>query len=417
MSPRLNPSVVALGTASLLNDVSSEMIFPLLPVFLTTALGIQPVLLGFIEGTADSASSLLRPIFGALSDRWRRRKPLVIAGYAVANFSRPLLALVSAPWQVIVIRVADRIGKGVRTAPRDALLAEVSNSFDRGRAFGFHRAMDHLGAVVGPLVAAALFVALGRNYRLLFALASIPGLLAVLFTALRVREAADVPGRDGNSDPIDGRNGSGLFSSLARENASFVGLVLAVFLFALGNSSDAFLLLRLGQAGVDAACLPFLWSALHLVKVASVYPCGVLSDRIGRRPMILAGWTYYALLYAGFAWVEAPLPLATMFVAYGLFYGLTEGAERALVGDLAGPEQRGVAFGIYNAATGIGALPASILMGFLWQSASPSAAFLFGAGMAALAAAVLLFTRPAVAGANDNRSTPYDSETTTVPRA
>jgi MFS family permease len=279
----------------------------------------------------------------------------------------------------------------MRTAPRDALLAEVSSPALRGRAFGFHRAMDHMGAVLGPLIASALFIALGRSYRLLFALASIPGLLTIVFTTLRVREpgAADsaVAARERETPPPSS-------ADAAPRSGAFAGLIVAVFLFALGNSSDAFLLLRLEQAGVDVAYLPFLWSALHLVKVLSVYPCGILSDRVGRRPMILAGWLYYALVYVGFARIGSPLWLAATFVAYGLFYGLTEGAERALVGDLAGPERRGTAFGIYNAATGIGALPASVLMGGIWQTYGPHAGFLLGAALAGLAAVVLLATNP-----------------------
>ncbi len=401
--------MIALGTASLLNDFSSEMIFPLLPVFLTTVLGVQPAFLGLIEGMADSASSLLRPVFGVLSDRWGRRKSLVVAGYAVSSFSRPLVAIATAPWQVLLIRVSDRLGKGMRTAPRDALLAETSDPLARGRAFGFHRAMDHLGAVLGPLAATALFVVVGRNYRLLFALASIPGVLAVLFTALRVREPAVIVRSHGDPPSGELRKKAANPFSFSRENAPFVGLITAVFLFALGNSSDAFLLLRLGQAGVDVVYLPFLWSALHLVKVLSVYPCGILSDWVGRRPMILAGWGVYALLYAGFAWASSPLPLAAMFIAYGVFYGLTEGAERALVGDLVGPERRGAAFGLYNAATGIGALPASVLMGAIWEASGPAAAFLFGAGMAALAAVVLLLTPPTAKAGSDSRSKPSGS--------
>jgi MFS family permease len=358
------------------------MVFPLLPVFLTSVLGAGPLFLGVVEGAADSASSLLRLPFGWLADRMRR-KPLVVAGYALANLARPGIALATAPWHVLVLRVCDRLGKGVRTAPRDALLADSVAASDRGRAFGFHMSMDHVGAVIGPLLATALFVALDRNYRRLFLLASLPGLLSIVFTMARVDET-DVRSAAGAEIPSPG--------ALGDFDRRFVGLLVAVFLFGLGASTDAFLLLQLNASGIDVALLPFLWSALHVVKVASVYPLGRLSDRVGRLPLIVAGWGYYAAIYAGFAFFDDPRALAAAFIAYGLYYGLTEGAERALVGDLVSRERRGVAFGLYNAALGVAALPASALLGAIWQAHGRAAAFGFGAAMAALGTAVLVAT-------------------------
>jgi len=358
------------------------MIFPLLPVFLTAVLGAGPVFLGVIEGAADTVSALLRLPFGWLSDRVRR-KPLVVAGYGVANLVRPALALATAPWHVLAIRVCDRVGKGIRTAPRDALLADSVSADQRGRAFGFHMSMDHVGAVIGPLIATTLFLALDRSYRWLFVVASVPGLLTVLFTIARVDEARIRP--HASAELPSAR-------MLAAYDRRFFGLVTAVFFFGLGASTDAFLLLQLEQAGVDVAWLPLLWSALHAVKVVSVYPLGRLSDRVGRVPLIVAGWAYYAAVYGAFAAVDDPRALAAVFVAYGLFYGLTEGAERALVGDLVEAERRGAAFGIYNAALGVTALPASVVMGAIWQAQGKAAAFGFGAAMAALATAMLLST-------------------------
>ena len=384
---RLDRNVIALGGAAFLQDASSEMIFPFLPAFLTTVLGAPPLFLGVIEGAADSLSSLLRPVFGSLSDRSGRRKPFVVAGYAIANATRPVLAIVAAPWQVLAVRLCDRLGKAIRTAPRDALLADSSDADDRGRAFGFHRAMDHAGAVVGPLIASLVFVAVGRSYRWLFLLASIPGVLTVLFAAFRVREivpAARTEAPVGVTADGETSTVSSLF-----ENRSFLILLVAILLFTLGNSSDAFLLLRLGESGVDVAWLPALWAALHVVKTVSVYPCGILSDRFGRRPMLLVGWAFYALVYAGFAILSEPAAIAALFVGYGLFYGLTEGAERALIADLVEPGRRGAAFGIYNGALGIAALPASLLTGAIWQLAGSGPAFLCGAGFAAIAALVL----------------------------
>jgi MFS family permease len=389
---RLDRNVIALGVVSLLNDVSSEMIFPLLPAFLTTVLGAGPTFLGAVEGAADSVSSLLRIPAGWFADR-SRRKPLVVAGYATANLVRPAIAAATAPWHVLAIRLLDRVGKGVRTAPRDALLADSTAPENRGRAFGFHRSMDHVGAVVGPLLASLLFAALGRSYRGLFLIASLPGLATVLFTMVRVREARPALGVPRAAAGPRASEAQALAAERRRPTADrrrFRGLLAAVFLFGLGNSSDAFLLLRLEQAGIDVALLPFLWSVFHVMKVASAYPLGRLSDRVGRVPIILAGWSYYAIVYAGFAAASSPLVLAGVFVAYGLFYGFTEGAERALVSDLVPADRRGVAYGLYNAAVGFAALPASVVMGALWQAYGQAFAFGFGGGMAALGAIVLL---------------------------
>jgi MFS family permease len=378
---RLDRNVVALGVVSLLNDASSEMIFPLLPAFLTV-IGAGPTILGAIEGTADSLSSLLRLPAGWLSDRVHR-KPLVVGGYALANLARPFVAAATAPWHVLVIRLLDRVGKGLRTAPRDALLADSTAPEDRGRAFGFHRSMDHLGAVLGPLLASLIFAALGRSYRLLFLLASVPGVVAVVAAGRVVETSRDRRLDRSASVPVSPSTG-------ARLDRRLLVLVGAILLFGLGNSTDAFLLLGLEQAGVDVATLPFLWAAFHVVKVVSVYPIGRLSDRLGRTPIILAGWVYYAIVYAAFAASESPAALAAIFMAYGLFYGLTEGVERALVSDLVPPAQRGVAFGLYNAAVGVTALPAGLLTGVIWQAYGRAAAFGFGAGMAGLGALALI---------------------------
>jgi MFS family permease len=328
----------------------------------------------------------------------------------MANAVRPLVAAATAPWHVLVVRVLDRVGKGIRTAPRDALLADSTPPEQRGRAFGFHRSMDHLGAVVGPLIASAIFAVGGRSYRLLFLLASLPGLLTIAFTAATIREL-DARSRRRTENRAETANRACpapprtapppvSFRELDRR---FFGLLLAVLVFALGNSSDAFLLLRLQQAGIDVVVLPFLWSALHAVKVASAYPFGRLSDRIGRLPVIVGGWCYYAAIYGVFAAGSSPATLAVAFVAYGFFYGLTEGAERALVGDLVGPERRGAAFGLYNAAVGLTALPASVIMGAIWEARGQAAAFAFGAAMAAVAGILLCAAGRAGGGRSGRR--------------
>jgi MFS family permease len=292
----------------------------------------------------------------------------------------------------------DRAGKGIRTAPRDALLADSAAPGERGRAFGFHMSMDHVGAVLGPLLASGLVVALGRNYRWLFLAASLPGLVTVGYVAARVEETRQRSAPAATPVVYDA---SGL-------GARFWGLLAAVFLFGLGASTDAFLLLELERAGTDVALLPFLWAALHVVKVTSVYPFGRLSDRVGRVPLIVVGWGYYAVIYAGFALIDDPRGLALVFLAYGLFFGLTEGAERALVGDLVPSEKRGVAFGFYNAALGVTALPASALLGAIWEAWGKIAAFGFGAALAAAATVVLVAT---TLGGGSRDSSPRDPRT------
>ncbi|MBI4514877.1 MAG: MFS transporter [Deltaproteobacteria bacterium] len=373
----LEPTVVVLGLASLLNDTSSEIIYPLLPAFLSSVLGAGPAFIGLIEGVAESTASLLKLFSGWLSDRWQRRKPLVVSGYGVAAAVRPLIALSTHPWHVLVIRFLDRTGKGIRTAPRDALLADASSPADLGRSFGFHRGMDHAGAVLGPLLAWALLWFLGGNYRAVFALAALPALAAVVVLAVAVSE----PRSHAPRAPVTLR-----FTDLGPEFLRYLGVVL---IFTLGNSSDAFLLLRAQQLGVPLGQLPLLWAALHAVKTASSVPGGTLSDRIGRRRVIGLGWLLYAGVYAGFSAAEGPVAAWLLFCVYGLFFGLTEGAERALVADFVAPEHRGAAYGLYNLAVGIAALPASLLMGGLWSLAGAPAAFGFGALMALLAAVLL----------------------------
>jgi MFS family permease len=376
----LHRTVRSLGLVSLLTDVSSEMIYPLLPAFLTGPLRAGPAFLGVVEGLAEAVSAFLKIVSGRVSDRLARRKPLVVAGYSLSSAMRPLVALATAAVHVLVIRVLDRVGKGVRSAPRDALVAAVSPAAERGRAFGFQRAMDHAGAFLGPLLASLVLLLAPGELRLVFALAAVPAVLAVLTLVFGVREqpraavAAPraVPERD---TPL---------------GAGFVRYLIVLAVFTLGNSSDAFLLLRAQEAGVSLAFVPLVWSLHNLAKASTSTWGGSVSDRIGRRRTILAGWGIYALAYAGFAVVGSPLGTTALFVFYGLFHALTEGAERALVADLAGEPARGRAFGLYHAVTGAALLPASLLTGYLWQSLGAAAALGTGAGLAAAAAAGLV---------------------------
>jgi len=371
--PSLGRNVYALALVSFFTDVSSEMIYPLLPVFLTTVLGASASFLGAIEGAAESTAALLKLASGWWSDRIQRRKPLVLAGYVIATAARPLVAISQSAAQVLVIRVSDRVGKGIRNSPRDALIADSVDPSIRGRAFGFHRAADHLGGVVGPLIAFALITWWGVSLRSVFWLALVPGVLAVLAVVFGVKEVAIRRQSPAASEvklsrvPLGGR---------------FWGVLSVIFIFTLGNSTDAFLLLRAKQLGVPVALAPILWAVLHVVKSTSSTPGGALSDRIGRKPTLVAGWLLYAAVYFAFALADRSWQAWALFAVYGVFFGLTEGTERALVSDLVPAEHRGVAFGWYYLAIGAAALPASLLFGLLWDRLGSDVAFTVGALLA-----------------------------------
>ncbi len=387
-APRLGRNVLVLAAVSLLTDASSEIIYPLLPIFLTTVLGTSAAAVGAIEGAAETTSALLKLASGWWSDRASRRKPLVVAGYALASIARPLVAVAQSATQVLAIRLTDRVGKGIRGSPRDALIAESVDPSIRGRAFGFHRAADHAGAVVGPLIAFALLRWEHLPLRTVFLFAALPGVLSVIVLVLGVRET-----------PREARAATGttkaavpsLDASLGRAFWTFLASVL---LFTLGNSTDAFLILRANQLGVSVALVPILWAALHVVKSAASVPGGALSDRFGRKPLILAGWAEYAAVYVGFGRATETWHAWALFLAYGTFFGLTEGTQAALIADLVGQARRGTAYGWYYLAVGIGALPASVLFGLVWDRVSPRAAFDVGAALAFAAALVLLAVRP-----------------------
>jgi MFS family permease len=382
--PRLGRNVVALAAVSFLTDVASDMTYPLLPMFLATVLGASATSVGAIEGAAETTAALLKLASGWWSDRVSRRKPLVVAGYTIASAIRPLIGLARAAGQVLAIRVADRVGKGIRTSPRDALIADSVDPAIRGRAFGFHRAADNAGAMVGPLLAFALLRWGGLHLRTVFLLTAIPGALAVLMLIFGVRE---VP----RASPAKEERKLDLKTPLGRRFWSYLGVLL---LFTLGNSTDAFLLLRAGQLGVSRALIPILWAMLSLVKTAASTPGGILSDRVGRKPLIVAGWFVYAAVYFAFGLSWKTWHAWALFAVYGLYFGLTEGVEKALVADLVPEDRRGAAFGWYNLALGVGALPASLLFGFIWDRWSSTAAFDFGALVALAAAAGLALVVP-----------------------
>jgi MFS family permease len=374
-----------LGVTSLCTDTASEAVYPLLPVYLTRVLGAGAVSLGLIEGFAEATSSLLKILSGRFSDRWKIRRPIVIAGYGLSSAVRPLTALVTSWPQLFAVRFADRVGEGVRGAPRDAILSACATPANRGLVFGFHRAMDHAGAVLGPVLASLFLFAWPGRYRLLFALTIIPGVLAVASLFL-VRDPVAV-GRE--TARVRAVSAEGDASGWRDLPSRFFVLLAVLLVFALGNSADAFLLLRLTDVGVNAAFIPLLWAALHVVKALTSVWGGATSDRLGRRAVIGAGWVIYAIVYVGFAVSTSVASLVGLLLFYGFYYGLSEGTEKALIADLAPGSLRGTAFGVYSASAGLGSLGASVVFGLVWKTVSPAAAFGMGAALALLATLLL----------------------------
>ena len=418
-------NVIMLGIVSLFTDASTEMIYPLIPIFVA-ALGSGAVILGVIEGVAETTAAILKLFSGIISDKLGKRKLLISIGYSLSSLIRPFTGLVSSSWQIVFIRMFDRVGKGIRSAPRDALIASSVDQGIRGKAYGFHRAMDHAGAVVGPLLAlftlTLLILSFGMRDTLLtlrwtFCLSIIPGMLAVITVVFFVKEKVDTPSTD---KPFK--------FSIKQFDKNFIAYLSIVFLFTLGNSSDAFLLFRVEEAIhksgalysmitkvpllsamitgfgdtpsqmklVDILFLPLVWAFFHVIKVVFSTPLGALSDRIGRKLTINIGWGIYAFVYLFFAFLDR-LPgswqiVATfvLFAIYALFYAFSEGAEKAFVADVVKTEVRGSAFGMYNFAVGLGALPASVIFGLLYNAFGATVAFGTGAAIACVSMLLLV---------------------------
>jgi MFS family permease len=390
-------NVWVVTVTSFLTDVSSEMIAPLLPLYLNNVLGAGTATIGLIEGVAETTASVLKVFSGWLSDQLGRRKALAVAGYALSTVAKPFLLLASTPAWVFAVRFADRFGKGLRTAPRDALVADSTPASQRGLAFGIHRAGDTAGAVVGLLIALATVLATSMGSRLtrpvfqtlvLFCIP--PAVLAVAVLGVLSRETP----RTGPTRPAPRL-------TLAPFDARFRRFLLVMLIFTLGNSSDAFLVLRAQTLGLSVAGVIGMMLCFNLVYTAVSGPAGALSDRLGRRRLIVAGWLIYALIYLGFARASTSAHAWVLMTVYGLYYGLTEGVAKAYVADLVGPGDRGTAYGVFNAAVGLAALPASLIAGLLWQGLGawtgfgPSAPFYFGAVMAVSAALLLVAVVPA----------------------
>lgn len=373
---RLPRAVVVIGLVSLLNDFASEMVTPLIPLLLMTVLAAGPLALGFIEGLANATTNLLTLWAGRHSDRaGRRRKPFILFGYALSNLVRPLLGFSGSWLMVLGIRVTDRVGKSLRSAPRDALLADTVPEGMAARAYGLTRALDHSGAVLGALAAAAVVYWGTERLDLVIAFSAIPGMFAVLLVAYGIREPAHKISSPEKLPPLRWR-------TLSAKTRAYL---IAVGLFALGRIPETFLLLRGHELGMSVVALLLLWAAMHTVKALTAEGAGRLADRVGRRPVLLVGYTVHVLALIGLAFTQSITPLWLFSLALGLYFGLTEGAERALVRDLAPSAERGTAFGWFHMFVGLAAIPAGLLLGGLWTLSGAHTAFLVSAAITAAA--------------------------------
>ena len=386
-SRRLHPNIWFLTIGSFLTDVSSEMLTNLIPLFLYNVLGVQTSIIGLIDGVAETTASLIKIYSGALSDRLGKRKILTVIGYALSTISKPFLYFATTWEWILGVRFSDRVGKGIRTAPRDALLADSVKSDQRGLAFGLHRAGDTAGAFVG-LGIAALIIWLSQSgstqltrhtFQIVVLGSIIPAILAVLILALGVKEVAAA------------RKDKASLPSLSWKafDKRFRYFLVVVILFTLGNSSDSFIILRGQNRGLSVLQIMGMLMTFNAIYSILAGPLGSLSDRVGRRSLMLVGWTVYGLVYLGFALSSTGAQVWMLFGVYGIYYALTEGVAKALVADIVPQDQRGTAYGLFNAAIGLTALPASLIAGILWQTISPAAPFYFGAAMALLAGLLL----------------------------
>jgi len=384
---KLPGSVIGFGFVSFFTDMSSEMVYPLLPIFLSSVLGVGAEALGLIEGIAEATASVLKTFSGYISDRIRRRKPLVLLGYSLSAIAKPTIGLAGRWIHVLAARFADRVGKGIRTSPRDSLIADVVDDTIRGRAFGFHRAMDTGGAVFGPLLAYILLAVLLKYYsvsvsvRSVFLLSLIPGIFAIITLIFFVKE-----------NPKEQRELRKLklgFKGLSKE---FKLLLAVMLVFSLGNSSNTFLILRASNIGFKTEMIPILYMFFNIVYAGSAMPLGSLSDKIGRRLTIAMGFFIYFIVYLGFARLSTHqyIYLWILFGLYGIYYGFTDGTLRALVADISRREERGFAYGLYHMLVGLMLFPASFIAGILWEKVAPSAPFYFGALTAAISAFLIL---------------------------
>lgn len=371
----ISKNVFALGLVSFFNDVASEMIYPIVPIFLTSVLGAPVAIVGLIEGIAESTASILKVVSGWLSDKFQRRKPFVVAGYSFSAISKIILSLAFSWPFVLIARFVDRFGKGTRTSARDALIAESSEKSVRGRAFGFHRALDTLGAVVGPMIALLAIHFLDNNFRLIFFLAFIPAFMGILLLLFFVKEKK----KEANSFSTFRFNWHNL-------DPSFKIFLLISFIFALGNSSDAFLILRAQNLGLSLSLVVLAYVLFNFTYAIFSIPAGIISDKIGPRKVLLAGFLLFSAVYLFFGLVHSSLFLWILFPVYGLYMALTEGVGKAYISNLVPQEKTATAFGVYQTTIGLITFFASLIAGLLWTYIGVSAPFIFGSIMAVISA-------------------------------
>ncbi|MEQ8192105.1 MAG: MFS transporter [Candidatus Eremiobacterota bacterium] len=381
----LNRNVFFTGLVSLFMDFSSEMIYPLVPVFLSSVLGVNKSLIGLIEGIAESTASFLKVFSGYLSDRLKKRKLFLITGYGISTLTRPIIAMSCAWWHVLTFRFIDRFGKGIRGAPRDAIIAASTPPSEMGRAFGFHRAMDTTGAVLGPAVAYIILLLCTGNYRLVFWLSMIPGIIAVSIIIFFIKEKK--PAIENKPLP----------AKLSFENFDwrFKAFIFIVTIFSLGNSSDVFLILKATHTGIKEYLIPILYLVFNLVYALTSVPAGILSDKTGKKKIIFGSFILFGFIYLGFAMSTKVWHIWILFILYGIFMGLTEGIQKAYLAGIMPEGMAGTGYGIYNTFTGIAILPASVIGGYLWDKYNPAATFYYGVITAFISAILFLiiFTR------------------------
>lgn len=379
MVVKKNRNSFYIGLISFFGGISQDIFVPMLPLYLSNVLGLPKSFIGITEGVVTASASIFKVVAGFLTDKFGKRKPIIFAGYFFSFVARPLLALTVTPFGVLFLRFMDGVGKGIKDSPKDALIADSAKMETRGREYGVVRALDTLGSVIGPLLLFALLYLLqdnGLKYHYIFFITAIPLFFTLSILSFFVKETGGVKNIASNITKID----------LPKKFYVFLGIVL---LFSLGNSSDAFLILRTQNLGVGLLTIPLVYALFNFVYASASIPLGSLSDRIGRKKVILIGWICFALSYFGFAIASKSIHAWLLFAFYGIYYATTEGVVKAMIADIAPPDGRGRAFGIYNTAVGLITLPASFIAGFLWDSVSPSAPFIFG-GIITTIAIVLL---------------------------
>lgn len=380
----LGRNVFFTGLVSLFMDISSEMVYPLVPLFLTGVLGASKTIVGVIEGIAEATTSLLKIISGWLSDRFGKRKLLMTIGYGISAASRPILAAALTSTHVLGARFIDRLGKGIRTAPRDAIIAESTEVGNLGLAYGFHRSMDTVGAIIGPSIAVALLYFFNNDMRLVFLASTIPGVIAVLIIAVFIREKKKTVIQEAGQEIRPPK------LSISEFNGQFRHYLMVIAVFSIGNFADAFLILKAESAGMAKEYIPAIYLAFNIVYAASSIPMGALADRIGIKNMLVLSFIVYSAVYAGVAGASTPLHMWLLFPAYGLYRGMSDGSQKAYLALISPKERKATAFGAYHAVTGLMLLPASIIAGYLWDNVGPSATFIYGSAMSALAVVIFI---------------------------